>query len=130
MASMSISNLTPSQATQTAPTVRTAPAQREPSAKAAASPHDTVKLSVAAQANMMHRAGQSASQIAATLGTDVKSVDSYLNITVASQAAATPASAPEESSAPAAQAAPAEQAKPATPASSSTPALPAMTGKE
>jgi hypothetical protein len=130
MASMPISNLTPSHATQTVPTVKAAQAQPEPAARAAGSQPDTVKLSVAAQAKMMYRDGQSASLIAATLGTDVKSVDSYLNIEVASQAAATPAPAPGGHSAPAAQAAPAEQAKPAAPAPSPTPALPAMTGKE
>jgi hypothetical protein len=50
---------------------------------------DTVKLSVAAQAKMMHRQGLSASVIAASLGTNVASIDGYLNIKVASQAAAT-----------------------------------------
>ncbi len=49
---------------------------------------DTVKLSVAAQAKMMHRQGLSASVIAASLGTNVASVDGYLNIKVATQAAA------------------------------------------
>lgn len=126
MASMAISGSTPA---QPLPIVKAAPAMAEPAVKATLQP-DTVKLSVAAQAKMMHRAGQSASLIAATLGTDVKSVDGYLNIKVASQAAATPAPAQEEHSAPAAQAAPAEQAKPATTAPSPMPALPAMTGKD
>jgi hypothetical protein len=49
---------------------------------------DTVKLSVAAQAKMMHRQGLSASVIAASLGTSVASIDGYLNIKVATQAAA------------------------------------------
>lgn len=47
---------------------------------------DTVKLSVAAQAKMMHRQGLSASVIAASLGTSVASVDGYLSIKVAAQA--------------------------------------------
>lgn len=49
---------------------------------------DTVKLSVAAQAKMMHRQGLSASVIAASLGTNVASIDGYLNIKVATQAVA------------------------------------------
>lgn len=50
---------------------------------------DTVKLSLAAQAKLMHKQGQSASVIAASLGTSVASVDGYLNIKVATQASAT-----------------------------------------
>jgi hypothetical protein len=52
---------------------------------------DTVKLSVAAQAKMMHRQGLSASVIAANLGTNVASIDGYLNIKVATQADTTTA---------------------------------------
>lgn len=50
---------------------------------------DTVKLSIAAQAKMMHRQGLSASVIAASLGTNVASIDGYLNIKVATQTATT-----------------------------------------
>ena len=50
---------------------------------------DTVKLSAAAQAKLMHREGQSASSIASSLGTNVKTVDGYLNITVASDTTTT-----------------------------------------
>lgn len=126
MASMAISSITPSQVTQTAPTVKAAPAQAEPVAKAAVLQPDTVKLSPAAQARMMHREGRSPALIAAMLGTNVISVDGYLNIKVAAQASATPTPAPAEQPAPATQA---EQAKPVTPAPSAMPQEPAMAGK-
>lgn len=48
---------------------------------------DTVKLSMAAQAKMMHRQGLSPSIIAANLGTNVAAVDDYLNIKIPTQAA-------------------------------------------
>jgi hypothetical protein len=48
---------------------------------------DTVKLSLAAQAKMMHRQGLSPAVIAANLGTNVKTVDSYLNLTASTTAA-------------------------------------------
>ena len=91
MASIGISSATPSSATQGGAITRSAPAQAEIPAKASAVLQpDTVKLSAATQAKMMHRAGQSPALIAATLGTNLASVDGYLGITVAKQAATTP----------------------------------------
>jgi|GEM_PF-2486411 len=134
MASMGISSNTQSDAVQSLPTAKAAPAQTSTTEKAPATLEpDTVKLSPAAQAKMMHRAGQSPALIAASLGTDLAAVDGYLNITVVPQATTTPAPAqeaqaePAPQAAPAAQTAPAEQAKPATPAPTVTPE---MTGKE
>ncbi|HUD74616.1 MAG TPA: hypothetical protein VMQ76_06040 [Terracidiphilus sp.] len=43
---------------------------------------DTVTLSAAAQARVLHQSGQSIASIASALGTDTKTVDSYLGITV------------------------------------------------
>lgn len=115
MASMSISSASPANVAQTAAASRPAPVQSETESKAApaALKPDTVKLSAAAQARMMHRQGQSPALIAAMLGTNVASVDGYLNIKVA--AAVTPAPTPVATPEPA-QAAPAEPAagKPAT----------------
>jgi hypothetical protein len=80
---------------QIASTSKTAPAQAASTATTSQASgnlkDDTVKLSVAAQAKMMHRQGLSASVIASSLGTNVASIDGYLNIKVAAQAAATTA---------------------------------------
>lgn len=46
------------------------------------SKEDTVTLSVAAQAKALHQSGQSVASIASALGTDTKTVDSYLGIAV------------------------------------------------
>ncbi len=93
---------------------------------------DTVKLSSVAQARMMHRAGQSASLIAATLGTSVAAVDGYLNIKVAAQAAPAQAAAPEQGAEAPAQARLNTQAEPpaAAPgtAATKTDGEPATTG--
>ena len=43
---------------------------------------DTVTLSAAAQAKVLHQSGQSVASIASALGTDTKTVDDYLGITV------------------------------------------------
>ena len=43
---------------------------------------DTVKLSVAAQAKLLHSQGQSVSNIASTLGTTTKEINSDLGITL------------------------------------------------
>jgi hypothetical protein len=43
---------------------------------------DTVKLSVAAQAKLLHSQGQSVSNIANSLGTTTKEIDSDLGITI------------------------------------------------
>jgi DNA-binding NarL/FixJ family response regulator len=45
---------------------------------------DSVKLSAKAQAKLLHQEGQSVSAIAASLGISVKTVDSYLGITLTS----------------------------------------------
>jgi hypothetical protein len=41
---------------------------------------DTVQISAAAQAKILHQAGQSVNSIASALGTDTKTVDDYLGI--------------------------------------------------
>jgi hypothetical protein len=74
----STSRTTPTQATSTAATDQANGNLKE----------DTVKLSVAGQAKMMHRQGLSVSVIAASLGTNVASIDGYLNIKVPTQTAA------------------------------------------
>lgn len=132
MAFMAITGATPSNAAQAIPAAKAASAQTGSRADApAVLKPDTVKLSAAAQAKMMHRAGQSPALIAATLGTNVAAVDGYLNIKVATQAAAipTPAAQNQPASTPA-PVEPTEQAKHGTPAPSGTPALPAMTGRD
>jgi hypothetical protein len=43
---------------------------------------ETVKISAAAQARMLRQEGQSVANIAASLGTNTKTVDDYLGITV------------------------------------------------
>jgi hypothetical protein len=96
MASFAISGTTPSNETQAVSSAKAAPAQAEPTAKTASLQPDTVKLSAAAQAKMMHRQGQSAALIAATLGTDIKSVDGYLGIKIATPTAATLTAAASE----------------------------------
>jgi hypothetical protein len=122
MASMAISGATPSSATQALSTAKAAPAQTEATEKApVALKADTVKLSLAAQVKMMHRAGQSPALIAATLGTNVAAVDGYLNIKVTAQAAATTAST--------AQATTTAQATPEASTASATAAQPATAEK-
>lgn len=122
MASIAITGVTPPSATQSIGTVNVAqePVQAATSLPKTLQP-DTVTLSVAAQAKMMHRAGQSPSLIAATLGTNVAAVDGYLNIKVAPQPAATPALPSAEQAAPAAESRsttqPDPNTQPVTPAS-------------
>jgi hypothetical protein len=92
MASMAISGADASSATQTIAASAPVAAQSQPATKApAVLKPDSVKLSAAGQARSMYQQGQTVALIANTLGTDVASVDSYLNITVA--VAATPVSA-------------------------------------
>jgi hypothetical protein len=43
---------------------------------------DSVQLSVAAQAKLLHKEGQNVATIAASLGTNANTVDGYLGITV------------------------------------------------
>ena len=90
MASLAISSATQSNEVPGAPGAKAASQPVHTASKAVLQP-DTVRLSPAAQARMMHRAGQSLSLIAATLGTSVASVDGYLGITVAKAAAPVPA---------------------------------------
>jgi len=47
---------------------------------ATADTKDTVQISAAAQAKILHQAGQSVKSIASALGTDTKTVDDYLGI--------------------------------------------------
>jgi hypothetical protein len=53
-----------------------------PTPVATTSKGDTVTLSAAAQARVLHQSGQSVASIASALGTDTKTVDSYLGIAV------------------------------------------------
>jgi hypothetical protein len=121
MASIAISNAVPVQRSVVDMTGRssTAPAETPARPPAILKP-DTVKLSAAAQAKMMRRAGQSPALIAATLGTNVAAVDGYLNIKVAAQVAATPTSAPPAQAAPDATGAPAAATEPAAPEPAAT----------
>jgi hypothetical protein len=48
----------------------------------AASQQDSVKLSTAGQAKLLHQEGQSVSAIASSLGTDTKAINNYLGITL------------------------------------------------
>jgi DNA-binding NarL/FixJ family response regulator len=48
----------------------------------APSQEDTVKLSPMAQAKLLHQEGKSVAVIASSLGTDTKTVDDYLGITL------------------------------------------------
>jgi DNA-binding NarL/FixJ family response regulator len=47
---------------------------------ATADTKDTVEISTAAQAKLLHQQGQSVKSIASALGTDTKTVDDYLGI--------------------------------------------------
>ena len=108
MASLTISGTSPVTMAQTVSAAKTAAAQSESQAKASPGfKEDTVKLSAAAQAKLMHRQGQSPALIAATLGTDVKSIDGYLGITIVAAASAMSTAAqtaPSTSTAPSAPA--------------------------
>lgn len=104
---IAISAATPSSATQAAPAAKAPQAESIAKPSARLQP-DTVKLSPAAQAKMMHRAGQSLALIAATLGTDVGSINGYLGIKVAAQPPTMPADTLAPSAAPSAQLASAE----------------------
>lgn len=88
MATLAISSVTQSTVVQSQQTGKASAAQSSTAERAPATLQpDTVKISPAAQAKLMHREGQSASVIAASLGTDVATVNSYLNITTDAQAA-------------------------------------------
>lgn len=68
--------------TQVDSATKTAAAQTEQPTKTtdAASTKDTVQISAAAQAKLLHQQGQSVAVIAASLGTTAKTVDDYLGI--------------------------------------------------
>jgi hypothetical protein len=123
MASMAISSAISPSPAQGAGTPKAASAQAETTSQPSSRlQEDTVKLSPAAQAKMMHRAGQSAALIAATLGTNVAAVDGYLNIKVAVQAPATPAVAPTAEAEPPMAKAPSPEPAPAVPSDAKAPA--------
>jgi len=113
MSSIAFNIFTPSNVTQMAATARTGPALAEPAPE---SNEDTVTLSASAQAEAMHQGGQSVSSIAASLGTSVQLVDSYLSIT--------PSVAVPVSASPGAHSAQAPHTAPATPAAPTAPAVP------
>ncbi|MGA9668954.1 MAG: hypothetical protein WBQ94_07085 [Terracidiphilus sp.] len=120
MTSIAISNANLSSAEEASSTSRAAQPQAESAVKPAVLQPDTVKLSPAAQAKMMHRAGQSPALIAATLGTNIAAVDGYLNIKVAAQATVTPEAPtnPQTVASRVEAPAPASSPEPAAPASS------------
>jgi hypothetical protein len=131
MASLAISSATPTNVTQNQPVAQSSPAPTDSaSRKPATLQPDTVKISLAAQAKLMHRQGQSISTIAHSLGTNVTEIDGYLSIKAAAQAAPAPTPAPaaesghETQATAAAQPAPAAQATPTQPAQSAQPAIP------
>jgi hypothetical protein len=127
MASMGISSATQSNAMQSLPSAKAAPAQTSTNEKVPATlKPDTVRLSSAAQAKMMHRSGVSPALIAASLGTNVAVIDGYLNIKVAVPAVATSNPTPEAHVEPAGRAVGAEQAQPTTLVPIATPVI---TGK-
>jgi len=68
--------------TQVDSAVKAAVVQTEQPTKTTASTKDTVEISAAAQAKLLHQQGQSVTVIAATLGTTAKTVDEYLGITL------------------------------------------------
>jgi hypothetical protein len=80
VSSIAFTTFASSNVSQIVATSGTGRAQPQP---APAPEEDTVKLSAAAQAVTMYRAGQSVSQIASSLGTSASAVDSYLGITTA-----------------------------------------------
>jgi DNA-binding NarL/FixJ family response regulator len=63
-------------------TQATAAPQAAATQAATASQEDSVKLSSEAQAKLLYKQGQSVSNIASSLGTDTKTVNNYLGITL------------------------------------------------
>ena len=89
MASMAISAATSSSPVQATTSASVAAVHTEAVASSSSRlGSDTVKISVAAQAKMMHRQGMSPSVIASTLGAQVSDVNGYLGIKAATQTAA------------------------------------------
>ena len=112
MAAIVLSNVSSQNLAQSVAVGKSAPAQSAPNLRQSATLQpDTVRLSAAAQAKLMHRQGQSLAVIAASLGTNVAAVDAYLGIKAT---APTPAPATAEPKQPVATATPA--ASPAKPA--------------
>lgn len=66
--------------TQVDSAAKTTATQTEQPTTTTASTKDTVQISAAAQAKLLHQAGQSVKSIASALGTDTKTVDDYLGI--------------------------------------------------
>ena len=91
MPSINVSNTlsNPSVATQSVAATKSAPGEpaATPTKSAATLKEDTVTVSLAAQAKLLHRQGLSIATIAATLGTNVTSIDGLLGIQVAKSAA-------------------------------------------
>lgn len=73
-----VDNLYSTTQTATDNTAQTAAATQT----AATSQEDSVKLSTEAQAKSLYKQGQSVSTIAASLGTDTKTVNNYLGLTL------------------------------------------------
>jgi DNA-binding NarL/FixJ family response regulator len=73
--------------TQTATT--SAPQTAAATPATTTSQEDTVKLSATAQAKQLYHQGQGVSTIAASLGTDTKTVNNYLGITLEKEIAQT-----------------------------------------
>jgi hypothetical protein len=84
---------TPSPAITSQVTSTTAPAPAPEKAQTVKTPAYTVELSGSALAKSLKQSGQNPAQIALKMGIDVKTVDSYLSIKVAT-ATPTPAPAP------------------------------------
>jgi len=115
MASIAFSNVTSASAAQAVTTAKAAPVQAATADKVSGELQpDTVKLSLAAQAKLMHREGQSPALIAANLGANISDVNSYLGITTATTSAVMAAAV--------SQAAPAATATPAATSESPAPA--------
>jgi hypothetical protein len=81
---------------------------------------DTVKLSPAAQAKLLHREGLSVSRIATSLGTNVSAIDKYLNIAVPKPVVDTVTATASKSAAPASTGA-ADEANASQPSVAPTP---------
>lgn len=63
--------------------------EKTPATTTTSSTKDAVEISAAAQAKLLHQQGQSISSIASALGTDTKTVDDYLGITLTNELTAT-----------------------------------------
>lgn len=75
-------NTTSAASAGTVQEVTTPTATAAPTTAATPSHEDTVKISAAAQARLLHQSGESVANIASSLGTSTATVDSYLGIQV------------------------------------------------